>query len=105
MLDEIENQTEDSSEEKPVGFVERFTKERLEWTTTIREIASRFKHIDNMAEVQIDLYSNRQQCVDYTQELSVLQSRLKKKYESVWKKAYDDLALDQDFRYNAFSSP
>lgn len=89
---------EASSEKK--GFIEQFEAERLQWTSDVRGIASRFKIVENMAEVQVDLYSTRQQAVDYMQQLSVLQSRLKKNYESDWKKAYDDLALNQDFRYN-----
>lgn len=87
-----------SSEKK--GFIEQFETERQQWTSDIRGIASRFKIVENMAEVQVDLYSTRQQAVDYMQQLSVLQSRLKKNYETEWKKAYDDLALNQDFRYN-----
>lgn len=95
-MSEIENQN--SSEKK--GFIEQFESERQEWTSLIKNIASRFKIVENMAEVQVDLYSQRQLAVDYMQQLSVLQSRLKKNYESEWKKAYDDLALNQDFRYN-----
>lgn len=88
--------------EKPEkkGFIEQFEEERLSWTSNVRGIAMQFKNIDNMVDVQVDLYSTRQQAVDYMQQLTVLQSRLKKNYESEWKKAYDDLALNQDFRYN-----
>lgn len=97
MLD-IENQNEVSSDKKT--FIEQFETERQEWTGTIKEIASRFKKVEGMADVQVDLYSKRQQAVEYMQQLSVLQSRLKKKYETEWRTAYDDLALNQDFRYN-----
>lgn len=98
-MSEIQYQTEEVSSEKK-GFIEQFENERQEWTSNIRGIAARFKHIDNMVDVQVDLYSTRQQAVDYMQQLSVLQSRLKKNYETEWKKAYDDLALNQDLRYN-----
>lgn len=95
---ENENQTNSSSEKK--NFIEQFEYERQDWTSIIRGIASRFKIVENMVEVQVDLYSERQRAVDYMQQLTILQSRLKKKYESEWKKAYDDLALNTDFRYN-----
>ena len=98
-MSEIQYQTEEVSSEKK-GFIEQFENERQEWTSNIRGIAARFKHIDNMVDVQVDLYSTRQQAVDYMQQLSVLQSRLKKNYETEWKKEYDDLALNQDLRYN-----
>lgn len=82
------------------GLIERFELERQEWTSLIKNIASRFKIIENMVEVQVDLYSYRQLAVDYMQQLSILQSKLKKNYETEWKKAYDDLTFNQDFRYN-----
>ena len=97
-IQEEENQTANSSEKK--GYIEQFESERQEWTEIVRGIAQRFKIVDDMVEVQVDLYSRRQLSVDYMQQLNVLQSRLKKNYESEWKRAYDDLALNQDFRYN-----
>lgn len=97
-MQEEENQTANSSEKK--GYIEQFESERQEWTEIVRGIAQRFKIVDDMVEVQVDLYSRRQLSVDYMQQLNVLQSRLKKNYESEWKRAYDDLALNQDFRYN-----
>ena len=101
MLTELNIKTESfSEEEKKKTYIEKFESERQDWTLCIRNIASMFKHIDSMVDVQVDLYSRRQLAVDYIQQLNVLQSRLKKKYESEWKKAYDDLAMNQDLRYN-----
>lgn len=104
-MSEIENQLnesffDESKKEEKKSFIEQFEDEREEWTSAIRKIASQFKIVEGMAEVQVDLYSRRQQAVDYMQQLSVLQSRLKKKYETEWKKAYDDLAFDDRFSYN-----
>jgi hypothetical protein len=93
-----ENQKEGSSEQ--ISYVERFDKERAEWTEKISSIASRFKMIDNMVDVQVDLYSERQVATDYIHELTVLFSKLKKVYLTEWKKNYEALGLNEDFRYN-----
>ena len=93
-------QTETPSSEQ-VGYVERFELERSTWSEDIKDIASRFKlAVENMVDVQVDLYSKRQQAVDYTHQLIVLQSRLKKAWNTEWKKAYDSILLDQDYRYS-----
>lgn len=89
---------EDSSNQ--IGYVERFEKERADWTEKVRTIASKFRSIDNMVEVQVELYSERQVATDYIHELTVLFSKLKKLYLSEWKKAYDALSMNEDLRYN-----
>lgn len=97
-LENQEAQKEVSSNQ--IGYVERFDAERGEWTEKIRGIASRFRSIDNMIDVQVDLYSERQVATDYIHELTVLFSKLKKLYLAEWKKAYDALSLNEDLRYN-----
>ena len=83
-----------------VGYVERFEQERNEWTEDVKSISSRFKNIEDMVEVQVDLYSKRQQAVEYMHQLMVLQSRLKKNWIAEYKKAYESLHLDADYRYS-----
>jgi len=95
-----EKQTGTVSSEERVGYVERFASERTEWTTKIKDIAKRFKNVEDLVDVQVDLYSQRQVAVDYMQELTVLQSRLKKTHLTEWKKAYEKLTLNEDYRYN-----
>jgi hypothetical protein len=96
---ESQNQTATPSSES-VGYVERFEQERNDWTEDVRGISSRFKNIDDMVDVQVDLYSKRQLGVEYMHQLMVLQSRLKKTWIAEYKKAYDTLILDQDYRYS-----
>lgn len=96
---ESQNQTAIPSSES-VGYVERFEQERNDWTEDVRGISSRFKNIDDMVDVQVDLYSKRQLGVEYMHQLMVLQSRLKKTWIAEYKKAYDVLILDQDYRYS-----
>ena len=90
--------TEVSSE--PVSYVERFELERTEWTADVKGIAVRFKNVEDLIDVQVDLYSKRQQAVEYMHQLMVLQSRLKKSWIAEYKKAYDALLMDQDYRHS-----
>jgi len=96
-MSNLENQQEDSSK---LNYIERFEKERTDWTNTIKDIAKRFKNIEDLVDVQVDLYSERQRALEYMHELQVLSSKLKKFYLSEWKKAYDALSMNEDFRYN-----
>lgn len=90
--------TEASSEQ--VGYVERFATERVTWGEDVQAIARRFKNVDDMVEVQVDLYSKRQQAVEYMHQLMVLQSKLKKAWIAEYQKTYDSLLINQDFRYS-----
>ena len=82
------------------SFLEKFTEEREEWTSTIREISSRFKIVENLAEVQIDLYSKRQIAIEYQYKLIGIHTKLKKLLLEKWKKAYDDAGKNEDYRYS-----
>ena len=92
------NQKEVSSDK--ISYVDRFALERKEWTELIKSIACRFKLIENLIDVQVDLYSQRQIATDYIQELNILNSKLKKIHLTEWKKAYEALGTNEDFRYN-----
>ena len=98
------NQTPSSSEPGSTGpgvsYVERFEKERLEWTEELKNISARFKKIEDLVDVQVDLYSKRQLGVEYIYQLVTLHSRLKRSWVTEYKKEYDMLILNQDFRYS-----
>jgi len=92
-----ENQVVSSEQ---VSYVERFEQERNEWTTRVKEIASRFKNVEDLVDVQVDLYSERQRAAEYMHQLMVLQSKLKKAWVAEYQKVYNNLLLDQDYRYS-----
>jgi len=98
-MSNLENQQVASSEQQ-VSYVERFESERNDWTEKVREIAKRFKNVEDLVDVQVDLYSERQRAAEYMHQLMVLQSKLKKNWIAEYKKAYDSLILDQDYRYS-----
>lgn len=82
------------------SFTEKFSDERSEWTETIREISSRFRAVEVLAEVQIDLYSKRQIALEYQYKLISIHTKLKKMLIVAWKKAYEDAGRNDDIRYS-----
>lgn len=88
---------QEASSEKE-SFSDRFETEKQEWTVRIGDIASRFKNIEGLAEVQVDLYSQRQLATEYIHQMMVKQSQLKKFWLVEWKKVYDKFE-NSDVRY------
>jgi hypothetical protein len=50
-------------------FEEQFSTERSEWTERIRELSVRMRNIREIAEVQVELYSDRQKLLEYALSL------------------------------------
>lgn len=44
---------------------ERFGRERREWESKVKDLAKRIKDINDIASLQVDVYSARQQLVEY----------------------------------------
>jgi hypothetical protein len=66
----------------------------------VQEIAGRFRSVEVLAEVQIDLYSRRQEAIEYLFKLIGIHNKLKKAYALEYKVAYDKIGLNEDLRYN-----
>lgn len=87
-----------SSEKKT--FADKFTEERETWRVTVKEIATRFRSVENLAEVQVDLYSRRQEAVEYQFKLIGIVNKLKKSYVVEYKEAFDKAGKNEDLRYS-----
>lgn len=71
------------SEEKndiKTDFATRFEGEREEWSEKIRILALRMKNIRELAEVQVDLFSNRQILLEYMAKLNQVIAKLSSKF-------------------------
>jgi hypothetical protein len=100
-MSEIQINPVSSEEKEKESIFDRFSRERNEWSIIVKEIASRFKgNVEELHEVQVDLYSKRQEALEYKNQLTVTFSKLKKKYNEEWSKVYNDLTFDSDYRYN-----
>jgi hypothetical protein len=63
-------------------FEEQFSGERSEWTERIRELSVRMRNIREMAEVQVELYSDRQRLLEYAYKLGQILTKLNAKFRS-----------------------
>jgi hypothetical protein len=79
---------------------ERFKRERNQWTDEIKELSVRFRDVDNIPEIQVDLYSKRQIAVEYMNSLYNLIFKLRRKHNAEWNKANNDIINSNDFRYS-----
>jgi hypothetical protein len=64
------------------NFEDTFNRERTELTERIRELSIRMKNIREIAEVQVDLYSDRQKLLEYAYKLGQIVSRQNAKFRS-----------------------
>ncbi len=64
------------------NFEDTFNRERTEWTERIRELSVRMKNIREIAEVQVDLYSDRQKLLEYAYKLGQIVSKQNAKFRS-----------------------
>ena len=67
-------------EPSKIDFDKKFNDERSEWTEKIRTLAIRMKNIRELAEVQVDLYSNRQILLEYIAKLGQVMTKLNSKF-------------------------
>lgn len=91
-------ETPDSSNQPKKGIVEQFEDERGAWTSKVKDLARRFSKIEDMVEVQVDLYSDRQIAVEYVHQLIMTHAKVKKAYNVEWKKWYDHFTNNMDYR-------
>ena len=68
MQEENQNQERAQNSSNDMIFA-RFKQERDEWTVKINGMSARLKDIYEVADLQVDLYSQRQIAVDYTHTL------------------------------------
>jgi len=52
-------------EQRGETLQERFNRERQEWERRIKDMASRIKEVDELTDLQVDVYSARQELVEY----------------------------------------
>ena len=95
-----EEKTEETKSSDKEDFVQKFTKERSVWTENIVSIGKRFRDVEKLAEVQVDLYSQRQLLIEYQYKLIAIHIKLKRMFAIEWKTAYDNAGKNEDIRYS-----
>jgi hypothetical protein len=95
--DAQENYSKDMDQELD-RIKDRFVQERADWKERVTEMASRMKNISSLAELQVDLYTYRQQAIEYYYNLNLAVIKLEKKYAKLKRRLVEELN-DKDIRY------
>ena len=98
--EEPQDQREANSSKKEVDYVEKFAQERIDWSSAIVSIGKRFREVENLAEVQVDLYSKRQEALEYQYRLVSIHSKAKTLLSTQWKIAYEAAGKNEDIRFS-----
>jgi hypothetical protein len=77
---------------------DRFIEERGKWKDKVVDMAKRMKSISDLAELQVDLYTYRQEAIEYYYNLNLAVIKLEKKYSKLKRKLVEELN-DKDVRY------
>jgi hypothetical protein len=77
---------------------ERFIEERSIWKDKIVEMAKRIKSMSELPELQVDLYTYRQEAIEYYYNLNLASIKLEKKYSKLKGKLVEEFN-NKDVRY------
>ena len=87
-------------EEKQQDSLElRFKKERLEWTEKIKEMSAKLKNVVEISLLQVDIYTERQRCVEYHHYIISLLIKINKEYRKQYAVKYDYYSNQSQIRY------
>lgn len=100
MTDEEEDNLLKKEEQKPkVELEQKFLEERNKWTKEISNCASSIRNLGSMADLQVDLYTKRQQALEYMHQLMDMFSKLNRIYKEKRKEEFEKLIrVDYDVR-------
>ena len=91
--EEPQDQREANSSKKEVDYVEKFAQERIDWSSAIVSIGKRFREVEN-------LYSKRQEALEYQYRLVSIHSKAKTLLSTQWKIAYEAAGKNEDIRFS-----
>jgi hypothetical protein len=89
------------SSEAQSEFESRFAPERTEWTERVRELSIRMKNIREIAEVQVELYSDRQKILEYSYKLGQILTKLNSNYRTEKRAKMVYYSEEHNTRYGA----
>jgi hypothetical protein len=77
---------------------ERFIEERSKWKERVVDMAQRMRNMSGLPELQVDLYTYRQEAIEYYYNLNLAVIKLEKKYSKLKRKLVEEVN-DRDVRY------
>ena len=88
-------------QEKKADYKEIFERERAEWSEKIQVVSLHLKDIKTVAKAQVDLYSYRQNLLEYSFKLAGIISKLNSRYRSEKSRKLREYSENTDVRYGA----
>ena len=88
-------------QEKKADYKEIFEKERAEWSEKIQVVSLHLKDIRTVAKAQVDLYSYRQNLLEYSFKLAGIISKLNSRYRREKSRKLREYSENTDVRYGA----
>ena len=67
----------------------RFSKERVEWKAKVQNMSTMMKRLPDVAELMTNIYTERQQAVEYYHYLLTLLQKVNKTYRKQFSEKYD----------------
>ena len=77
----------------------KFSKERLEWTEKISDMSKKMKDIHKIPDLMLDIYTERQRCVEYYHYLISILINLNREYRKRYAERYEFWTHKSQIRY------
>ena len=92
-MDKIQSQNTEqfTPEQKINSLEEEFAKRREYWITWINEMSSCLKHMDKLTDLQVEVYSRRQEAVENYHLMSNIMAKRVKSYKERYAAIYNSL--------------
>jgi len=98
-FDEILKNEEKVKEEEQLSLEEKFAKERLEWSGKIQNMSKNLKDVMKLADLQVDIYTERQRAVEYYHYLISILKGLGRSYTKQYSDKYDFYSFEGQKRF------
>lgn len=83
---------------------ERFSDERLQWSSKVADMSSKMKKIFEIPELMTELYTERQRCVEYYHYLISLMIKINREYNAKYAERHDYYTNKVQIRYSSESA-
>ena len=84
---------------KEETLVEKFAREREEWTKKVEDMGLQMKKVTNIPELMTDVYTERQRAAEYYHYLISVLIKLNRKYRKDFAERHDYWSFKSQIRY------
>jgi len=80
-------------------LVDKFAKERLEWSQKIQDMSEQMKSVSKVSELMVTVYTERQRCVEYYHYLISILIKVNREYKKQYAERFDFWSWKSNIRY------